>query len=152
MRKYTRHRIAAASITNGIYLRGASDSARAQGFHEGSQIYVPELNRHATSFSFIHFLIQEHGIDKFMEAHALSSSVVERFAEVYGMTINEMVGIWREFLVQSFCFDSYLECTCEPINSEPMCPYVCGPFVCVCGFNEPLQFEVTRIIDIHEVN
>ena len=148
-RRYTRHKIAAAVLTSGLYLQGASDYARALGFHEGSQRYVPEINRHSTSFSFTHFLIQEYGIEKFMEAHALSSSVVERFAEVYGMTINEMVGIWREFLEQSFCFDSYsiLECACEPINDEPCCS-----FVCVCEFNEPLEFEVIRRMDIHEVN
>jgi len=53
-----------------------------------------EIGTHPTAGSFVLFLIENYGIESYMQAHFDRDS----FEDVYGITINEMIARWQIFL------------------------------------------------------
>ena len=56
--------------------------------------YFPELSARTTATSFVQYLIETYGAEKYFQVHWM----VENFEPVFGITIEEMILRWREFL------------------------------------------------------
>jgi len=66
---------------------------------------APELGSYTTAGSFVAFLIETYGAEKYLQVHhgtplrdAAGNWTFSLFEDVYGITIGEMVQIWLEFL------------------------------------------------------
>ena len=116
------HLLASARLESGLYLY----SSLIGYYSRNRSTYIPELNSHQTSYSFTFFLIENYGIDNFMQVYAMQSSVIERFADVYDISINEMIGNWRAFLDYNFPTSDWdTTCYCFEDEDEICCPEEC---------------------------
>lgn len=57
----------------------------------------PGVNTGNKSMSFVLYLLQEHGSERYIQLHVAP----DRFEELYGMPVEEMVGMWHQFLVET---------------------------------------------------
>jgi len=65
-------------------------------YNERNVIFVPELNSRITSTSFVQYLVETYGAEKYFQVHW----DVGRFETVYGITLDGMILRWRDFLIE----------------------------------------------------
>jgi len=87
------HTNAHAMFVSGDYRRISDISANYNANHAS---YIPELSARTTATSFVQYLIETYGAEKYFQVHWN----IRNFETVYGITLDEMILQWREFLVE----------------------------------------------------
>ncbi|MDR2183652.1 MAG: hypothetical protein LBE55_05710 [Clostridiales bacterium] len=89
------HRRAYQMFADGSY-RDISDMFPAR-FDESHPLYMAEISARISAASFVQYLIETYGAEKYFQVHWAGPG---RFESVYEITIEEMIGRWREFLAE----------------------------------------------------
>jgi hypothetical protein len=94
-RRYTTdiHHSAHSLFATGAYSRISDISERFTP--DLSSVYIPELSARTSAISFVKYLIDTYGTKMYFQVHW----DIARFPYVFGITIDEMILEWREFLV-----------------------------------------------------
>jgi len=87
------HQIAHLMFDTGAY-RDISDIGSI--YIEERHDYVLELSARGTVTSFVKYLIETYGVEKYMQVHW----GIVRFEDTFGITLDDMILQWREFLTQ----------------------------------------------------
>ena len=87
------HRAAINMLNAGTYAN-PYESDMGAGYPMSYILRYPELSMRTTATSFVQYLIETYGAEKYLQVHWR----VGNFENVYGVAVEEMILRWREFL------------------------------------------------------
>jgi hypothetical protein len=90
------HRRAYTMLAAGGYGHMNDLGGPGANFNERNPRFIPELTMRITATSFVQYLIETYGGEKYFQVHW--SRNFRDFENVYGATIHELILRWREFL------------------------------------------------------